>query len=93
MTQGLEPGFQSGYPDCGRPHVHAATRLAQIERYAEDADLARRERLHPTMQAGQRLSFDRAPIVVLRHAPVPENLQHSAVQRPRERYLLQAVTS
>ena len=28
VTQGLEPGFQSGYPDCGRPHVNPAARLA-----------------------------------------------------------------
>jgi hypothetical protein len=50
MTQGLEPGFESGYPDCGRPHIHAAARLAQIEGHAEDADLARRKGLHPTVR-------------------------------------------
>jgi hypothetical protein len=40
MSQGLEPGFQSGDPDRGRPHVNAAAGLPQIERSAQNADLA-----------------------------------------------------
>jgi hypothetical protein len=50
MAQSLEPGFQSGYPDGGRSHINPAARLAQIEGYTEDADVARRQGLDPTMQ-------------------------------------------
>jgi hypothetical protein len=49
VTQGLKPGFKSGYPDCGRPHVNTAARLAEIEGYADDADLAWRKGLYPTV--------------------------------------------
>ena len=48
MTQRLEPGFEAGYPDRGRPHIDAAARLAQIEGHAENADMARRKGLHST---------------------------------------------
>jgi hypothetical protein len=49
MPQGLEPGFESGDPDRRRPHVNAAARLAQIERSAEDANLARWKGLYSTV--------------------------------------------
>jgi hypothetical protein len=49
MPEGLEPGFKSGDPDCRRSHVDAAAGLAQIERCAEDADLARWKGLHATV--------------------------------------------
>ncbi len=49
MTQRLEPGFEPGHSDGGRPHVDAAAGLAQIEGHAEDADLAWRKGLYPTV--------------------------------------------
>jgi hypothetical protein len=49
MPQGLEPGFQSSDPDRGRSHVNAAPGLAQIERSAENADLAWGKGLHATV--------------------------------------------
>jgi hypothetical protein len=49
MPQGLEPGCQSSNPDCGRPHVNTTAGLAQIERSAEDADLAWWKGLYATM--------------------------------------------
>jgi hypothetical protein len=49
MPQGLEPSFQPGDPDCGRPHVNAAAGLAQIERDAKNADLTGRESLDATV--------------------------------------------
>jgi hypothetical protein len=55
MSQGLEPCFQSGDPDRGRPHVNAAARLAQIERSAEDADLAWGKGLYATVQEAARV--------------------------------------
>jgi hypothetical protein len=55
MSQGLEPGFKSSDPDRGRPHVNAAARLAQIERSAEDADLARGKSLYATVQEAARV--------------------------------------
>jgi hypothetical protein len=59
MPQGLEPGFQSRDPDCGRTHVNTATRLAQIERSAEDADLAWWKGLHATVQEAARVRIVR----------------------------------
>ena len=39
VAQRLQPGFKSGNPHRRGPHIHAAARLAQIQRYAKDADL------------------------------------------------------
>jgi hypothetical protein len=49
MPQLLKPGFEPSDPDRRRPHVNAAARLAQIERSAEDANLARWESLYSTV--------------------------------------------
>ena len=39
VAQGLELGFESGDAHRRRTHVHAAARLAEVERHADDADV------------------------------------------------------
>ena len=41
VPDGFEAGFESGDADGGRPHVNAAAGLAEVERNADHADLAR----------------------------------------------------
>jgi hypothetical protein len=41
VANGFEAGFESGDADGGRTHVNAAAGLAEVERNANHADLAR----------------------------------------------------
>jgi hypothetical protein len=49
MTERCEPGLKPGYPDGGRTHVNAATRLTQIEGHTEYTDLTWGKGLYPTV--------------------------------------------
>src|SRR5579863_7817484 len=39
MPKRLQSGLEAGYANCGRSHIHAAARLAEVEGHTNDADL------------------------------------------------------
>ena len=68
VAQRFKMRLEAGDAHGGGAHVHAAARLAEVERNADDADLARRQRLHAGVHglvAASGLCVNR--IFVLRH--------------------------